>query len=174
MKADRCRGGSQCPPRQALAAASATRVASPTAACGRNQRGELGLGTLANRANSVGFVCLFRRPQGHRLPPKSKAYWIDPPSRPAAAAEAALAEAAGDVAASAESARGAARSHKVCPARVLLGPRCAQDARILRWETLPDEEGRHGPSPAMAGYCPRRRGPAPAFPHPLASAWRGR
>ena len=49
------------------------------------------------------------------MPTKSKAYGID---------------------------RRAARSRKVCPARVLLGPTCAQDARMLRWETLSSEPSR--------------------------------
>jgi len=51
-------------------------------------------------------------PQRHHVPAKSKPYGID---------------------------RKAARSHKVCPVRVFLGPTCAQDARRLRWKSMLDQ-----------------------------------
>ena len=75
------------------------------------------------------------------MPTRSKAYGIDPPSR-------------GDVAATAESAREAARSHKVCPARVFLGPPCAQGALMVRWkasESSAAEDAPDGPEAEDAG-----------------------
>ena len=62
-------------------------------------RGKLGLGTLENKRNPVGFAFLLDGPPGRALPTKSKAYGIE---------------------------LKAARPHKVCPARVFLKEREAR------------------------------------------------
>jgi len=53
----------------------------PIAAFGRNQRGKLGLGTLENKANSVGFVCLFNNSTATRLARREQALRDRPQGR---------------------------------------------------------------------------------------------